>query len=129
MNAAYKHLEAKLRVGELTLAQWAALFVGVLTAILWGTQISPFGPMVTVFSACYIGGLPAAAIFLAATTDTDVVLLVRSAVGWRKHEGRFLAGAGTDAKGYVVTPDPVDDRRNHTGEELSRLNLEALWES
>ena len=29
MNIAFKHLEAKLRFGDLTIGQWAAIFAGV----------------------------------------------------------------------------------------------------
>jgi hypothetical protein len=129
MNTAYKHLEAKLRVGEFTIGQWMGLFVGAMTALLWGFYISPFGTSITLFTACYIGGLPAAAIFLATMSEVDMLLLARAAVRWRREEGRYLAGAGPATNGYRVRADE-DERRNgnHDGR-LAELDLAALWES
>jgi hypothetical protein len=129
MNTAYKHLEAKLRIGEFSIGQWLALFVGVMTALIWGMYLSPFGTQITIFTACYIGGLPAAAIFLATMSEIDIVLLVRSAIRWRREEGRYLAGAGDQAHGYALASETVDERRLHTGQELAELDLDALWES
>jgi hypothetical protein len=129
MNIAYKHLEAKLRIGELTLAQWGGLFLGAITAIVWALYVSPFGTYITIFTACYIGGLPAAAIFLATLSDFDIMVLVRSAIAWRREEGRYVAGPGDEARGYVLAPEPVDERRLQTGQELTDLDLAALWES
>lgn len=129
IHVAYKHLEGKLRIGELTVGQWAGLFVGVMIALGWGMYLSPFGTQMTIFTACYIGGIPAAAIFLATLSDLDIVLLLRSAVRWRRVEGRHLAGPGPRTRGYVVVVEPVDEGRRSSGEQLSRLDLETLWES
>jgi hypothetical protein len=129
MNSAYKHLEAKLRIGELTIGQWAGLFVGAMTALLWGMYGSPFGTTMTIFTSCYLGGLPATLIFLATLSDFDLWLLVRSAVRWRREEGRYLAGPGPAPHGYRVSPEPVDERRLQSGEQIADLDLAALWES
>jgi hypothetical protein len=129
MNSAYKHLEAKLRVGEFTLGQWLGLFVGAITALTWGFYVSPFGAYVTLFSACYIGGLPAAAIFLAAMSEVDIVLIARSAVRWRREEGRFLAGPGPATSGYVVRGETAAERSHRDDGQLADLDLQALWES
>lgn len=129
MNTAYKHLEAKLRVGEFTIGQWLGLFVGAVTALLWAIYLSPFGTSVTLFSACYIGGLPAAAIFLATMSEIDLLLLVRSAVRWRREEGRYLAGAGPATNGYVVRSDPRERDEGRADGRLDELDLAALWES
>lgn len=129
MNLAYKHLEAKLRIGEFTIGQWAGLIIGLLTAAIWGMYVSPFGTQLTLFTACYIGALPVGAIFLATVSDIDVVLVLRSAVSWRRAEGRFLAGPGPSTNGYVLHPEATDPRRQQTGQELAELDLAALWES
>jgi|SRR5215218_1212950 len=129
MNSAYKHLEAKLRVGEFTLGQWLGLFVGAITALTWGFYVSPFGTSITLFTACYIGGLPAAAIFLAAMSEVDIVLIARSAVRWRREEGRFLAGAGPATGGYVVRGETAAERSHGDAGQLADLDLQALWES
>jgi hypothetical protein len=129
VNAAYKHLEAKLRVGELTLGQWAGLVVGAITALVWGFYVSPLGTSLTIFSACYIGGLPAAAIFLATMSEVDMWLLVRSALRWRREEGRYLAGAGRAAGGYVVRADDGGQAPRAHAAQLEELDLEALWDA
>lgn len=129
MNTAYKHLEAKLRVGELTLGQWIGIFVGAITALVWALYVSPFGTSVTIFTACYIGGLPAAAIFLATMSEVDLLLIARSAVRWRRESGRYLAGPGPTRPGYVVRADArAHDPAGDNGK-LADLDLEALWES
>jgi hypothetical protein len=129
MHTAYKHLESKLRIGEFTIAQWAALFVGVMTALVWAMYVSPLGMQLTIFTACYIGGLPAAAIFLATLSEVNIVLLVRAAAAWRREEGRYVAGPGHPADGYVLTRAPADERQIDTGARLTELDLAALWES
>lgn len=129
MNTAYKHLEAKLRVGEFTIGQWLGLFVGVVTALMWGMYLSPFGTSITLFTACYIGGLPAATIFLATMSEVDMMRLVRSALRWRREEGRYLAGAGPSTNGYVVRADEREHDEGRSDGQLAELDLAALWES
>lgn len=104
MNLAYKHLEAKLRVAELSLGQWAGVALGGLSAIAWGLYVSPFGSTLTLISAVYIGGLPAGGFVLAGVSELDVWLLVRSAVAHRRSPGRYRPGPGTGT-GYRVLPD------------------------
>jgi hypothetical protein len=129
MNVAYKHLEAKLRIGELSLGQWLALFVGAITALMWGFYISPFGMSLTIFTACYIGGIPGAAIFLATNSDVDIVLLLRSAVRWRREEGRYVAGSGDARPGYALAADAGEAHATNGSQQLTELDLAALWES
>lgn len=125
MNLAYKHLEAKLRVAELSLGQWAGIALGGLLAIAWGVYVSPFGSTLTLISAVYVGGLPAGAVVLAGVSELDVWLLVRSALAFRRSPGRYRPGPGTVA-GYRVVPEPAE-----TGERpMSPGALDAieLWE-
>ena len=42
MNAAYRHLEAKTRIAELTLGQWAGILAGVLVAVVFALVLKPF---------------------------------------------------------------------------------------
>ncbi len=127
MNASYKHLEARLRIGEFTIMQWAALIIGGIVALVWGLYISPLGPELTVFTACYIGGLPAGAVFLAAISEVDALLLIRSAIGWRRSAGRYVGGAGARTRGYNVTPTKVEDWASHEDDGLEALDPAALW--
>ncbi len=41
MNVAFKHLEAKLRFGELSIGQWAAVLGGVLFAVVFARVPEP----------------------------------------------------------------------------------------
>ena len=41
MNVAFKHLEAKLRFGELSIGQWAGILGGVLFALVFAQYLSP----------------------------------------------------------------------------------------
>jgi hypothetical protein len=127
VNVAYKHLEAKLRIGELTVGQWGGLLAGVGLAICWGLYLSPFGAYLTLLSAIYLGGIPAAAAFLASLSEFDFWLLVRSALAWRRAEGRYLAGPGEQASGYLVLREQIP--RELAFPDEAGLELEGLWES
>jgi hypothetical protein len=127
VNVAYKHLESKLRIGELTVGQWAGLLCGVGLAIGWGLYLSPFGAYLTLLSAIYLGGIPAAAAFVASLSEFDLWLLVRCALVWHRAEGRFAPGAGELASGYVVLAEPAPAPAPHGA--LGEAELEGLWES
>jgi hypothetical protein len=128
VNVAYKHLEARLKIGELTLGQWAGLFCGVMLTIGWGVYLSPLPPMLTLVTAIYLGGVPVAAVFLASFSEFDLWLLAGSALRWRRLDGRFLPGPGAGTPGYRVSR-PADDARHGARERDSALDLVALWES
>lgn len=122
MNAAYRHLEAKTRIAELTLGQWAGILLGVLVAIAFALVLKPFSGYVNLAVGIYIGGLPAAAVFLASISEVDVWLTARSAVRFHRADGRYLPGGGRDARGYTIRT---------TADACSTplaLDLGALWE-
>ncbi len=126
MNVAYKHLQSKLRWRELTFGQWAGLAIGAILAAVWGLYVSPLPPYLSLFTAIYLGGIPAMAVFVAAQVDFDLWRHVRWAIGWRSGEGIFAPGPGESARGYVVLPsktEPVDDPATR-----STLDLDALWD-
>jgi hypothetical protein len=128
VNLAYKHLEAKLKIGELTIGQWAGLFCGLMLTIVWGVYLSPLPPTLTLLTAVYLGGVPAAAVFLASFSEFDLWLLVASALRWRRLDGRFLPGPGGEALGYRLEW-PAEQTRHSAREQAAALDLEALWES
>src|SRR5687768_18406988 len=101
MNVAFKHLEAKLRFGELSVGQWAAILAGVLFAFVFAEYLSPVGGIGGVILAVYLGAIPASAAFFASLREFDLWGLSASAIGWRRREGRHVAGAGAGARGYV----------------------------
>ena len=128
MNPAFKHLESKLRFGELTVAQWAAVAVGFVAALVWALYLSPLGWGLTLLTSSYIVGLPVVAGFMVSVSDFDVSQLIRSAVGWWRSDGRFMPGPGDRARGYVLTTTDVHDDVDDTDQTLD-LDLESLWAS
>jgi hypothetical protein len=127
MNPAYKHLEAKTRIAELTLAQWALIATALIGAVAWGFYISPFGFLITVLTSTYIGGLPALAALVAGQTEFDFWLTIRHAVRHWRSDGRYLPGPGPTPAGYVIGPHPRELRRRGAGG--PGLDLEELWAS
>ncbi|HEY4281331.1 MAG TPA: hypothetical protein VGM91_24175 [Conexibacter sp.] len=123
MNTAYKHLEARLKIAELTLAQWAGIIAGVAVAICWTMYVSPFGPYVSLFSGVYVGGIPAMTAWLASQAQFDVWSRVAGAARWRRGGHVYQPGAG-DAQGYVVIEAPHDAPRF---DDAPQLDMEALW--
>jgi hypothetical protein len=124
MNLAYKHLDAKLRIAELSVGQWIGVLAGLALGIVWGVYVSPFGPTPTLISAIYLGALPAGAAFLGNVTEISPWLIVRAAFAWRRREGRHLPGAGQSARGYVVTEQAVEDGGRRAAVEA---DLASLW--
>ena len=102
MNLAYKHLQDQLRLAELTIGQWLSVVVGVVLALGWGLYLSPFGWIVTLFSAIYVAGLPALGAVLAGLTEFDLLGFISAAWRWWRAPGRFAAGVGEPPAGYVV---------------------------
>ena len=126
MNSAYKHLDSKLKIADLTLGQWFGVMVGVAIAILWGFYVSPFGSYLTLGSAVYIGAIPAGIALMSTFYEVDVAVVARSAITWSRLDGQFMPGPGSDARGYIVRDDrPGEDATTS----MSTLDLAALWES
>ena len=124
MNAAFKHLEDRIRLGELTLAQWGWLTFGVLCALAWGLYISPFGALLTLFTAIYVAGLPALAALFAGFTEFDFLGFARNSWRWWRSDGRFLPGGAGEPSGYVVR---ADDRAGARTAASPAPELEGLW--
>lgn len=124
MNPAYTTIQDKLRLAELTIAQWAGVAVGGLLAVAWVMFLSPFGTAVTLFVAVYLAAVPAGAVWLAGVSEFDFAQLLRGA--WRYHRtpGLFIAGGG-EASGYCVEVDP--HRRERRGDETADVDFADLW--
>lgn len=127
MNIAYKHLDARLRIAELSIGQWTGILLGLAIGIGWGVYLSPFGPTLTLTSAIYMGAVPVGAAFLANTTEFSAWLLLRSAVAWRRREGRFLPGPGGSVHGYVVTAAEPGEHGAAARRGALDLDLATLW--
>lgn len=128
MNVAYKHLDSKLRVADLTIGQWLGVIAGLMLAFVWGFYLSPFGTYLTLISAIYLGAVPAGATMLASVSEFDLWLLVRSAARWRRREGRFVPGPGDSARGYIVHEDPREHDADAVRRQQADLDLASLWE-
>jgi hypothetical protein len=127
MNTAYKHLDSKLRIADLTLGQWVGIIVGVGVGVVWGLYLSPLGTYLTLATAVYLGAIPAAAALLASMSEFHLWLLLRSAFPWRRLDGRFVSGPGSSARGYVVSED-ADGRDTRSGSgPVRELDPAALW--
>jgi hypothetical protein len=127
MNLAYKHLDSRLRIAELSIPQWIAVLGGVGIAVVWWMYLSPLGPSLTLVSAIYLGALPAGAAILASSTEFDLWLLARSALAWRRADGRYARGAGERAQGYAVHEDEAALALQQRRQDAIELDLESLW--
>jgi len=126
MNPAFKHLETKLKIAELTIRQWITILIGLFAAILYADFLHPFGTMLTIATAIYIGGLPLAAAIVSGSSEFDAWLLLKSAVRWRSADDRFLPGSGGLTVGYEVHPD-ANGRDRSGGHRVEELDLAMLW--
>lgn len=126
INTAYKHLDSKLRIAALTVSQWVGIFAGVVLAIVYGDYVHPFGTMMTLVTAVYLGGLPIATILFAGFSDFNLMLLLCSAIRWRRMDGRYVPGPGPPTSGYRLH-DATDWQTEAEGERLTELDLHRLW--
>ena len=124
MNVAFKHLEAKLRFGELTVGQWAATLAGVLFALAFAQYLSPVGGPAGLVLGVYLGAIPAAAAFYASLSEFDLWGLLAAAARWRRDGGRYVPGPGEHATGYVL----LDETRDDPPVAAASLDPAALWD-
>jgi hypothetical protein len=127
MNAAYKHLDTKLKIADLTLGQWMGIMLGFAVAVVWTMYVSPFGTYMTLGIGVYLGAIPAGLALLTTFYEVDLPIVVRSAVSWSRMNGRFVPGPGPDGDGYLVTLAAVDERDGDLA--FANLDPAALWES
>jgi hypothetical protein len=125
VNSAYKHLDSKLKIAELTLGQWFGLMVGVAVAIVWGFYLSPLSPYLTMGTAVYMGAVPVGLALMSTFYEVDVAIVARSAITWVRLDGQFMPGPGSDASGYLVR---IERPEEDAATSLSTLDLAALWE-
>ena len=125
MVSAYKQLEAKTRIGELTLGQWVGVIAGVLCALVVIAWLRPFGTYVNLVLGVYLGGIPITIALVVSVGEFDVWLLVRAAWRWWRADGRYSAGPGSAARGYQIT----GPRPSGASGEATAIELQRLWES
>ena len=126
MNVAFKHLEAKLRFGELSIGQWAAVLAGVMFAFLFAEYVSPVRGVGGAIIGVYLGAIPASAAFFASLSEFDLWGLIASAMRWRRTAGRHVPGGGLTASGYLLISEETDMGRG--ADAAPELDLAALWD-
>ena len=125
MNLAFKHLEAKLRFGDLSIGQWATILAGTLFALLFAQYLSPVPGLGGLIIGVYLGAIPVSAAFFASLSEFDLWGLLAAAVRWRRREGRHVPGPGHGARGYRLLADGPDGLGDA---DASRdLDLASLW--
>lgn len=125
-SVSYRHLDSKLRLGELTFGQWGCVAAGVLAAIGYALYLHPFGPYLTLATAVYLAGIPALLALIASLYEVRLGLIARSIVRHLREEGRYLPGPGEDSHGYVLLPAEQLDEGAATSERS--FEAEGLWE-
>jgi hypothetical protein len=127
MNVAYKHLNAKLKIGDLTAGQWASALLGVVLMLGWGFYLSPLSSYPTIITAVYLGGVPVALALLANYAELNIWRFATKALTWGRAEGAYSAGPGDQYTGYVLAPDPRAEQNARRGER-QLLDLSTLWD-
>jgi hypothetical protein len=129
MNIAYKHLDTKLRIGELTIGQWLSVALGVGIAGGWALYVHPpIGATLTAVTAVYLGALPAGAALMASSSEFNLLLILKSAVRWRRRQHRYVPGPGARLRGYELRIDDAAAPRGPRREPVADLDTAALWE-
>ena len=124
MVPAYRQLEAKTRIAELTLGQWVGAIAGVLCALVVIAWLRPFGTYADLVVGVYLGGIPVTIALVVSVGEFDVWLLVRAAWRWWRTDGRYAAGPGGAARGYQLTG--AEPPGASVG--ASAIELQRLWE-
>lgn len=125
MNPAYKHLQDRLRIGDLTVPQIVAMFAGFMGGLVWALYVSPFSPYLTLFTAIYLACLPAGSVLLASSTEFDLWLYLKGCVREAFTDGRFTAGPGEGTDGYSIFDET--DRAGERAASATPLELRDLW--
>lgn len=129
MNIAYKHLDTKLRIGELTIGQWLAVALGVGIAGGWALYVHPpIGATLTAVTAVYLGALPAGAALMASSSEFNLMVILSSAVRWRRRRRRYVPGPGGRLRGYELRVDEAAAARGPQREPVPVLDTAVLWE-
>ena len=124
MNSAFKHLEAKLRFGDLTVGQWAGVVGGLLFGLAFAQFLSPVGGIWGAILGVYLGAIPASAALFASLSEFDLAGMIAAAIRRRRRPARYLPGGGEVARGYVL----FNETHTSAQTETTARDLEALWD-
>jgi hypothetical protein len=122
----YKHLEAKLRLGSLSLGQWVQIALAGTAAAVFGVYVSPLPASATVFVSIVAAGMPVAVSYGAMGLDFSVADFARAAWRYWRSPRRYVSGAGQLSRGYVVHIEQPVSTPESRGPRLA--DQEALWD-
>ena len=122
---AYKQLEAKTRIGELTLGQWVGVIAGVLFALVVIAWLRPFAMYENLVLGVYLGGIPVTIALVVSVGQFDVWLLLRAAWRWWRSDGRYTAGPGSAARGYEIS----GGERPEGDAVAAPVDVQLLWDA
>jgi hypothetical protein len=122
----YKHLEAKLRLGSLSLGQWVQIGVAGAASAIFGVYVSPLPTGATTFVSIVAAGMPVAVSYGAMGLEFSVGDFAVAAWRFWRSPRRYVAGAGQTSAGYIVRCEQAVTAPNGPGPRLS--DREALWD-
>lgn len=126
-GSTYRHLETPLRIGELSVLQWALLLlVGAVSYVLAFETFLPVWAGATLCSTLVSGTF--VGIVVANTFGVRPWTMVRWWWEWRNTEPYYNPGPGADSPGYLVT---ADDRARRSVPAAGRRvgSMSVLWDS
>jgi hypothetical protein len=127
-NPTFRHIEAKLRFGGMTTAQWAGVVVGALLAFAWW-KLSPLGTHLTLFVGIYVAGIPGVCAYVGSQSDYDPWLHARAFLHWQRTQDRYAPGPGRETPGYALLAPPPAPADPHADRALEPIDVATLWES
>jgi len=125
MHPAYKHLNDKLKVAQLTIGQWVAVVFGVGIMLAWGFYLCPFHGYFRTVTAVWLGLGPVGTVMTIAFLEIDLLQMVRAAIDWHRNDAIYAPGSGDNVRGYTVRPDQRDQR--NTRPTTAPLDVATLW--
>lgn len=131
VNPTYKHLEASLRLGAFSLAQWAQVLLAVVAALLFGIYLSPLPLTATIFVSIVLAGSPLALSYGAMAQEWSVADAIAAQWRWARQPRSYLPGPSGHAVGYVVPaepPPPGDPGARAREAAAVRAGEGALWD-
>lgn len=95
IHPAYRHLDRRVRLAGLTLAQWSQLVASAATAYALA-KVLPFGDTYNVSVAVTLAGVPVAALIAAGTGAVHPLDVLLAIARWRRTAGLYLPGVADD---------------------------------
>ena len=122
----YKHLEANLRLGSLSLGQWVQITGAGAAAAIFGVYVSPLPTSATILVSIVGAGMPVALSYGAMGLEFSVASFAGAAWRYWRSPRQYVSGAGEPGSGYVVVPEPQAPTSDGAAPQLG--DREPLWD-